>query len=71
MDIECLAIECSPPPTFRWMIGQFYHKLFPLLKLYFADDVLIYYLNDTQGLNETVKVDGREYFNASQILTLK
>ena len=22
VDIECKAVECSPPPTFRWMIGD-------------------------------------------------
>jgi len=56
-DIRCKAVECSPPPTFMWMI----------------DEVLVYYRNDTQGENQTVDVeDGartRTYYTSTETLT--
>jgi len=55
VDIQCKAVECSPPPTFMWMI----------------DEVLVYYRNDTQGQNNTVEVDGRTYYTSTETLTFK
>jgi len=55
VDITCKAVECSPPPTFMWMI----------------DEVLVYYRNDTQGENQTVEVDGRTYYTSTETLTFQ
>lgn len=63
--IECIAVECSPPPTFLWLIGWYKQQSLQHSSS-LTDDVVMFVSNDTQGNNETVEVEGRNYYNVTQ-----